>query len=148
MDGSETPVRDIRAAGAGMTDQKTARGAFERRDVAPRHVVYAVLGLFAIIAIAGLVVAGLMGLFSRELGQERRERPPTALEAARQVPPSPRLQVKPVEDRASLDAEARRKLQGYGWADRKAGRAHIPIDRAIDLLVAHGWSAGAKGGQP
>jgi hypothetical protein len=131
-----------------MTDQKTARGAFERRDVAPRHVVYAVLSLFAIIIIAGLVVTGLMGLFSRELSQERSERPPTALETQRQVPPAPQLQVKPAEDRASLDAEAQRKLQGYGWADRKAGRAHIPIDRAIDLLVARGWSAGAKRSQP
>lgn len=132
-----------------MTDQKTGGSAFEWRDVAPRHVVYAVLGLFAIIIIAGLVVAGLMGLFSRELGRERNEQPPTALETQRQVPPSPRLQVKPAQDRASLDAEAQQKLQGYGWVERKAGRAHIPIDRAIDLLVAHGWSAGThQGNQP
>ena len=148
MDGDTAPIRDVRAAGAGMTDQKPARDAFERRDVAPRHVVYAVLGLFAIIIIAGLVVTGLMGLFSRELGEERSKRPPTALEAAQQIPPAPRLQVKPAEDRASLDAEAQRKLQGYGWADRKTGRAHIPIERAIDLLVAHGWSLGTKGSQP
>jgi hypothetical protein len=28
-------------------------------------------------------------------------------------------------------------LQGTGWVDRQAGTAHIPIDRAIDLLAAN-----------
>ncbi|MDY0884423.1 hypothetical protein ACFPL7_00435 [Dongia soli] len=131
-----------------MTAEKTNGAAFERRDVAPQHVVYAVLGLFAIIIVAGLVVAGLLGLFDRKLGQERSDHPPTVLEKEPQVPPQPRLQVTPAQDRASLDAEAEGKLQGYGWMDRNAGRAHIPIDRAIDLLVAHGWPTAGKDGQP
>ena len=36
--------------------------------------------------------------------------------------------------------EARARLQavlnGYGWVDRDAGVAHIPIDRAMDLVLS------------
>jgi hypothetical protein len=32
-------------------------------------------------------------------------------------------------------AEQRRRLDGYGWVDRKEGLVHIPVDRAMDLVV-------------
>jgi hypothetical protein len=32
-------------------------------------------------------------------------------------------------------AEQRRRLDGYGWVDRKEGLVHIPVDRAMDLMV-------------
>jgi hypothetical protein len=35
----------------------------------------------------------------------------------------------------ALKAEQRTKLNQYGWADRDAGLAQIPIERAIDLRV-------------
>ena len=36
------------------------------------------------------------------------------------------------EDR---QASQRRELESWGWADRDAGVAHIPIERAMDLVV-------------
>lgn len=30
---------------------------------------------------------------------------------------------------------AHRRLDGFGWVDRQKGIAHIPIDRAMDLVV-------------
>jgi hypothetical protein len=30
------------------------------------------------------------------------------------------------------------QLNSYGWVDQNAGVAHIPIDRAMDLVVEHG----------
>jgi hypothetical protein len=30
--------------------------------------------------------------------------------------------------------QARRRLSSYGWVDRRAGIAHIPIDRAMELV--------------
>jgi hypothetical protein len=30
------------------------------------------------------------------------------------------------------------ELNSYGWVDQSAGVAHIPIDRAMDLIVEHG----------
>ena len=34
-----------------------------------------------------------------------------------------------------------RALQHYGWVDRKAGIARIPIEHAIELLAARGLPA-------
>jgi hypothetical protein len=49
-----------------MTSKKEAQSGFERRDVAPRHVLYAGLGVFAGIGIsAGLVIALLAWLHAR-----------------------------------------------------------------------------------
>ncbi|MGE0744819.1 MAG: hypothetical protein AB7K86_06205, partial [Rhodospirillales bacterium] len=62
-----------------------------------------------------------------------------AIEAPRGAPPPPRLQVDPAADRAVLEAAARALLTGYGWTDRAAGRARIPIERAIEILAARGW---------
>jgi len=38
----------------------------------------------------------------------------------------------------ALQAEQRSKLEHYGWVDRNAGIARIPIERAIDLRVERG----------
>src|ERR1700686_4695801 len=37
------------------------------------------------------------------------------------------------------------KLNSYGWVDEKAGVAHIPIDRAMDLLVQRGVPVFSQG---
>jgi hypothetical protein len=37
---------------------------------------------------------------------------------------------------ASLDAQQRAVLDGYGWVDRDQRIVHIPIQRAIDLVVS------------
>jgi hypothetical protein len=44
------------------------------------------------------------------------------------------------ETQRGLDTvdEQRRSLQHWGWVDRSRGVARIPIDRAIDLVVADG----------
>lgn len=36
---------------------------------------------------------------------------------------------------ATLREEKERRLHSYGWVDRKAGLAHIPIDRAMELVL-------------
>jgi mono/diheme cytochrome c family protein len=38
-------------------------------------------------------------------------------------------------------------LDGYGWVDRVAGIVHIPIDRAMDLIVAEKKSSGPASDQ-
>src|ERR1700688_59270 len=37
------------------------------------------------------------------------------------------------------------QLNSYGWVDEKAGVAHIPIDRAMDLLVQRGLPVFTQG---
>jgi hypothetical protein len=55
--------------------------------------------------------------------------------------PAPRLQAEPPADFAKVKADELSRLNGYGWVDRAAGIAHIPIDRAIQILAASGLPA-------
>ena len=52
--------------------------------------------------------------------------------------PAPLLQPAPQPDRAAYFAEKRRLLDSYGWVDRQAGIARIPLDDAMKLLAARG----------
>ena len=101
---------------------------YEPRDIPPRAAVLSVAGLFGLIALAALVVAGLFQLWPAA--------PPVP---ARPNVPAPRLEAQEGQGRPAIDAAAEEKLKGYGWTDRAAGRAHIPIDRAMELLVQQGW---------
>lgn len=61
------------------------------------------------------------------------------------VPALPaRLPVRP-DDWQRLRAEQEQRLERYGWVDRPAGVAHVPIARAIDLIVERGLPA--RGGR-
>jgi hypothetical protein len=50
----------------------------------------------------------------------------------------PLLQPAPQPDRATYFAEKRRLLDSYGWVDRQAGIARIPLEHAMKLLAARG----------
>jgi hypothetical protein len=50
-------------------------------------------------------------------------------------------------DWREVDAAARERLGTYGWVDRGAGVAHIPIERAM-TLVAHGVKPAAAPAEP
>jgi hypothetical protein len=107
----------------------------EASDVRPRAVAVVVLGFFSAIGLSAAFVAGLMTLFS---DHDARPALPS-LATKHLVSPPPRLEIKPLVERVAVEAEAQSHLQGYAWTDQAAGRARIPIDRAIELLVAHGW---------
>lgn len=105
----------------------------ERRDVPAGRATWGFAGLAALVLLALAVAGGLLALF-----------PAPPADTGSQVPPPPRLQVDERADRAAIERAAEAKLEGYGWTDRAAGRAHIPIARAMALLAARGWpDAGA-----
>jgi hypothetical protein len=53
--------------------------------------------------------------------------------------PAPRLQVDPAADLIELRAREDARLHTYGWVDKKAGVIHIPIERAMDLVLQRGF---------
>jgi len=65
-------------------------------------------------------------------------------------PPEPRLQVNPSEDIQSLRATASAQLDSSGWVNRDAGIAHIPIERAMQIIAQAGEGAAmtTTGGTP
>ena len=60
--------------------------------------------------------------------------------------PSPNLQID--DDHAemmSLSAAQDLKLDSYGWVDRNKGIVHIPISRAMNLIIQRGLPASTNG---
>ncbi len=53
----------------------------------------------------------------------------------------PVLQIHPVADLDAYRAQETKLLNSYGWVDKSAGIARIPIDRAIDLISEQGLPA-------
>jgi hypothetical protein len=52
--------------------------------------------------------------------------------------PTPRIQADPADELKKTKTEDLGRLNTYGWVDRKAGVAHIPVDRAIEILARKG----------
>jgi hypothetical protein len=61
---------------------------------------------------------------------------PLAEARARHLPPSPQLEASPTRLLTNLRGEVADKTGAYGWSDQSAGRVHIPVDKAIDLVLA------------
>ena len=110
--------------------------AHERTDIDPKSVTR----IASVLAIATVVAAGIaFGLFQTLVKRtERNDPPPPPLSrpAGTALAPEPRLQTAPVVDLAAIQAEDRRVLAGYGWADEAAGVARIPIEDAMALYAA------------
>jgi hypothetical protein len=53
-------------------------------------------------------------------------------------PAAPRLQSAPQPDRAAYYADKERLLSSYGWVDREAGVARIPLQEAMRLVAEQG----------
>jgi hypothetical protein len=54
------------------------------------------------------------------------------------LPPAPRFQQNPQEELQDLRARQKALLEGYGWANREAGIARIPIEDAMAIVVERG----------
>jgi hypothetical protein len=102
--------------------------AYERSDADPRLLGALALGIAVFLAVTPFLLhAGYPG--SESAGLLPRDLP---------VPPAPRLQTKPKADFERLRADERDKLESYGWTDRQAHVARIPIRRAMQLLSERG----------
>jgi hypothetical protein len=88
------------------------------------------------------VVVWLLYMFLGSLQAKAYPRQyPMAQVGAPPLPPAPRLQTQPREDLKKLHAEEQRRLESYGWVDATRGQVHIPIDRAMELLLQQGLPA-------
>jgi hypothetical protein len=100
-------------------------------------------GKILLVGIVALIVFGASTFWSTRIWRETRNR----LEPNGPVAPGAEIG-KPeigIVDQAPFEtiraaershAEQLRLLHGYGWIDRDKGVIHVPIDKAIDQLVA------------
>ncbi|HEY8551460.1 MAG TPA: hypothetical protein VIL35_15995 [Vicinamibacterales bacterium] len=95
----------------------------------------ALLSLVIVFAVMGLMYLA-WGFFVSRVQATDPGRPPMAAEDfGQRLPPTPRLQSEPGPDLARYRAEQEQRLSTWGWVDQAAGTVHIPIDRAMDLVV-------------
>ncbi len=123
-----------------MTKAAKKRADYERRDVPAGKVAYAIGGLVGLMVLSVGLVAGLLHV----LPQQPDQSPVSVLETHQQPPPTPRLQMDPAQDRLRIDAIAQEKLNGYDWSDKAAGKARLPIDRAMQITAQRGWPDAAS----
>jgi hypothetical protein len=124
----------------------------EVSDVNTRGILWFVLALALIIAIALVFLRGMFNLFESWTRTAEGERPPMARTEKERLPPEPRLQAAPgfSAEGQSLELKepqaewkvVRRKwqedLDSYGIVDRDNNIARIPINEAIKIVAAKG----------
>lgn len=106
---------------------------FERSDISARGVVLAMVALFATVAI----FFGVVGLILYGLTPKPTTAPSPL--APQQVRSGWRLEVNPADNQRQAQNIVPSQLDAYGWTDRDAGRAKIPIERAMQILAGQGW---------
>lgn len=112
------------------------RGGHEATRVPLKGLLWFVAGFIATAVVIHSSLIGyawLLGAHDKGFGRVHPIRP-------NQIPsyPAPALQVNPQVDLQTYRTRADRDLNSYGWIDQAHGVAKVPIDRAMDLLLARG----------
>jgi len=91
------------------------------------------------ITLGSFVVAWLFyeSLAATEAARDPRPSPLVGA-APLAAPPAPLLQPAPERELAALRRREAARLQGWGWVDRGAEIAHVPVERAIEAVAASG----------
>ena len=121
------------------TTGQTGHGHEANTLIVKGLIIFAVV-LVAVVIIVELTLVYVMKDFSQEEKVLQALAPPVFADDSGPVP-GPRLQAMPPTDFVKLKEAELRRLNGYGWVDQKAGIAHIPIDRAIDIVASNGLPA-------
>jgi len=143
-------------------------GGYERRDVRPKVIWYFLIGLAIALVISYFVVSGVFHFLDKHYEAEQTPISPlvkTAPADTRRLPPQyktdaessdyekylhssfPEPQLETNErtelNKARLGEEE--TLATYDYVDKNTGVIRIPIDRAMDLLVARGLPVRQQG---
>ncbi len=116
----------------------------ESYDVRFKGILLSGLALIAVAVTVQIGLRFVMDEFSREHRREQDARPAILRENQGQFPP-PNLQPTPALDMARLRERQEHELNSYGWTDERNRLAHIPIERAMSLVVERGFSTRETG---
>ncbi len=123
-------------AEATTSNQVTAEVGHELSDLSPRRISFFAIGLAALVIIALLLCYGLLAWMIKS--EARRAEPPNQFAVLLEPMVQPRLAVEPGRALKALRQQEQTRLNSYGWVDQERGIVHIPIERAMDMLVQKG----------
>jgi len=139
------------------------REPFERQDLSPRAVLGFLIGLAVMCVVVAVILKGVywgLDRYNEEhqppqsplagasaSPEQRRDLPrPAKNDAVRSIFPEPRLENDERNELKSVRAGEAERLNSYGWVDEKTGVAHIPIERAMQLIAERGLPVNPRAG--
>ena len=126
-------------------DPETLARHYEADDVRSAPLILFMGGLLVAIALALVFLWWLIGRWIGEPVDVAVQLPPVV--TTPRAVPGPGLDALPESELERLLTREGERLNSYGWIDRETGVVHIPIDRAIELIVETGLPA-AEGEPP
>jgi hypothetical protein len=112
-------------------------GGHESDQINVRMLLFALIGLIVFGGFVFLMMSLLFSGFTESEKQIQAQRPPR-FNDNQGLFPAPQNQPDPAGEMQSLRAQEQARLTSYGWVDRRARLAHIPIDRAMKLVAERG----------
>ena len=106
---------------------------YETEDFSPRAIRWFTAGLGLLTVTVFVVMGWLLWVLSD--GRPPGQGVVTPTVPAPSMSPAPDLQVASSRDYQEIRAAEEAQLHTYGWVDRQAGIAAIPIERAMELLA-------------
>jgi len=118
--------------------------AFEKTDVHTGPILKALFYLGVMVVLSYLLTLGIYKGLTHYFANSYTPMIPSRVEAGPTMPPEPRLQGMPghltdpqqdLREKIQADVDANKQ---FGWVDRQAGIAQIPVTEAMKLIVEKG----------
>lgn len=114
---------------------ESVSAGYELADIPSLRPIWIfVIGIFGLLIFAylvGVILVAIPGTQVRDTSQAVDVNSP-------QAPPGPRIEADPTVDGERIVREATERLESYGWVNQRQGIAHVPIERAMQLLLDQG----------
>lgn len=120
--------------------------AYDRTDLGARGIIWFLVGLAIFLVFVHVIIWGFERVYAR-FEPKGMVRTSAIITNEQQTGPKgdpvtrfpqPTLQPDPVADMNKYREAVEQQLNSAGWIDQKAGVAHIPVDKAIDILAQRG----------
>lgn len=110
----------------------------EESDVDVGDIIRYGIGLLLVGAVVHVFLWWLLGTYERQNERARTQVYPLAAGQQDRLPPFPRFQENPQHELQQLRAKQKAQLEGYGWVNKEAGVARIPIEEAMKMVIERG----------
>ena len=127
---------------APMPDSAQTR---ESNHISSKSVLVSLIALTLFAFLLHLALTGLNLLFKRHVEHADVS---ASINRPAPSPAAPLLQIAPRDDLAAFREREDQILNNYGWIDRTAGVVHIPVSRAMELLLQRGLPTNANNAGP
>lgn len=110
----------------------------EESDVNVGAIIRYGIGLLLVGAVVQVFLWWLLGTYERQHERAQTQVYPLAAGQQDRLPPFPRFQENPQQELQDLRAKQKALLEGYGWVNKEAGVARIPIEEAMKMVIERG----------